>query len=71
MGKEEGLLEVDGRAGWEKRRREVPEEDWDYGGEKNDILELPIDTEKYVDGSEGVMHDKQMDLSGTKTNDQK
>jgi len=66
MGKEEGLLEVDGRARWEKRKREVPEEDWDYGGETNDILELPIVTEKYIDASKGVMHDKQMDLSGKK-----
>ena len=64
MGKEEGLLEVDGRARWEKRRREVPDEDWDDGGETNDILELPIVTEKYIDASKGVMHDKQMDLLG-------
>ena len=66
MGKEDGLLEVDARARWDKRKREVPEEDWDYGGDNNDILELPIVTEKYVDGSKGVMHDKQMDLSGKK-----
>ena len=64
MGKEEGLLEVDARARWDKRKREVPAEDWDYGGEKHDILELPIVTEKYIDASKGVMHDKQMDLSG-------
>jgi hypothetical protein len=42
----------------------VPEEDRDYGGEKNDILKFPIVTDKYIDASKGVMHDKQMDLSG-------
>ena len=64
MRKEDGLLEVDARAGWEKRKREVPEEDWDDGGDINDILEFPIVTKKYIDGSKGVMYDKQMDLSG-------
>ena len=64
MEKEEGLLEVDARARWEKRKKEVPEEDWEYSGDKNDILELPIVTEKYIDSSTGVMHDKTMELSG-------
>ena len=66
MGKEEGLLEVDARARWEKRKKEVPSEDWEYSGDKNDILELPIVTEKYIDSSTGVMHDKEMELSGKK-----
>ena len=71
MEKEEDLLEVDARARWEKRKREVPEEDWDYSLDKNDILELPIVTEKYIDSSTGVMHDKTMELSGKKTKGRK
>ena len=64
MEKEEDLLEVDARARWDKRKKDVPEEDWEYSGDKNDILELPIVTEKYIDSSTGVMHDKTMELSG-------
>ena len=64
MKKEEGLLEVDARARWEKRKKEVPEEDWEWEGDRNDILELPIIAEKYIDGSTGVIHDKAMELSG-------
>ena len=45
-------------------KKEVPEEDWEYAGDKNDILEFPIVTEKYIDGSQDVMHDKSMELSG-------
>ena len=66
MEKEEDLLEVDARARWDKRKKDVPEEDWEYSGDKNDILELPIVTEKYIDSSTGVMHDKTMELSGKK-----
>ena len=49
----------------------MPEEDWEYGGDNNDIIQLPFVAEKCIDGSHGVMHDQSMDMLGNKTSNLK
>ena len=59
---EMSIDEEEARLRWLKRKQEVPEDHHLEDGPTDEPLRLPIVVEDYIDGSIGVMHDKQMQL---------